>query len=91
MKKSQFREKAIILKMFAHITRLMILEELTKGAKCVNDIEDLLEIRQPNISQHLAMLRQGRLVDFYQKGKKRCYFLNKPKMIKSIIKELNKK
>jgi len=51
----------------------MILEELVKGVKCVNDIEELLEVRQPNISQHLAMLRHGGLVDFYQKGKKMLF------------------
>ena len=91
MKKSYFKEKSDILKMLANTTRLMILEELAKGVKCVNDIEELLEVRQPNISQHLAMLRHGGLVDFYQKGKKRCYFLTKPEMIKAIIKGLRRK
>lgn len=91
MKGIGFKEKASILKMLAHTTRLMILEELVKGVKCVNDIEKLLEVRQPNISQHLAMLRHSGLVDFYQKGKKRCYFLTGPKMIRTIIKGLNKR
>ncbi len=91
MNKTYFREKADILKMLAHTTRLMILEELVKGVKCVNDIEELLEVRQPNISQHLAMLRHGGLVDFYQKGKKKCYFLTRPEMIKTIVKGLRKK
>ncbi len=91
MKRIGFKEKANILKMFAHTTRLMILEELVKGVKCVNDIEELLEVRQSNISQHLAMLRHVGLVDFYQKGKKRCYFLIRPEMIKTIIKGLKEK
>lgn len=91
MKKINFRERANFLKMLAQPTRLMILEELAKGIKCVNDIEELLEIRQPSISQHLAMLRHGGLVDFFQKGKKRCYFLTMPGMIKTIIKGFEKK
>ena len=74
MKRSLYKEKADILKMLAHTTRLMILEELVMGVKCVNDIEELLNVRQPNISQHLAMLRHGGLVDFYQKGKKDAIF-----------------
>lgn len=90
MGKMTFKGKAGFLKMLAHPTRLMILQELIKGVKCVNDIEELFEVRQPNVSQHLAMLRQGRLVDFYQKGKKRCYFLAKPELIKTILKEVNK-
>lgn len=88
MKKENFKEKANILKMLAHATRLMILEELAEGTKCVNDIEELLEVRQPNISQHLAMLRHSGLVDFSQKGKKRCYFLTRPEMIRTITKGL---
>ncbi len=88
MKKLDFKEKANILKMLAHPTRLMILEDLAKGTKCVNDIKELLEVKQPNISQHLTMLRHNRLVDFYQKGKKRCYFLTRPKLIRTIIKGL---
>ncbi len=88
MKKVDFKEKANILKTLAHPTRLMILVELAKGTKCVNDIEELLEVRQPNISQHLAMLRHNGLVDFYQKGKERCYFLTRPGLIRAVIKGL---
>jgi len=84
------KEKANLLKILAHPTRLMILEELIKGVKCVNDIEELLEVRQPNISQHLAMLRYGGLVDFYQKDKKRCYFLIRKETVKNILKQVGK-
>ena len=90
MGKMTLKEKTNFLKMLAHPTRLMILEELVKGVKCVNDIEELLEVRQPNISQHLAMLRHSGLVDFYQKGKKRCYFLTRMETIRTIAKELKK-
>jgi ArsR family transcriptional regulator, arsenate/arsenite/antimonite-responsive transcriptional repressor len=90
MGKITLKEKTNFLKMLAHPTRLMILEELVKGVKCVNDIEELLEVRQPNISQHLAMLRHSGLVDFYQKGKKRCYFLTRKKTIRTIVKGLKK-
>ena len=91
MRSPDFKKGAEVLKMLAHPTRLMILEELVKGVKCVNDIEELLELRQANISQHLAMLRYSGLVDFNQKGKKRCYFLTRPGMIRTIIKGLGEK
>lgn len=90
MRKTILKEKANFLKMLSHPTRLMILQELVKGVKCVNDIEELLEARQPNISQHLAMLRHGGVVDFDQRGKRRCYFLIKTEMIKTILKGLEK-
>lgn len=90
MGKITLKEKTNFLKMLAHPTRLMILEELAKGVKCVNDIEELLEIRQPNISQHLAILRHSGFVDFYQNGKKRCYFLTKTETIRTIVNGLKK-
>jgi len=61
-----------------HTVRIRILEELVKGVKCVSDFEDFLELRQPNISQHLSLLRQSGTVDYYVDGRLRCYFLVDP-------------
>jgi len=72
-----------ILRVIAHPVRIMILEELTKGVKCVSDFEDFLEISQPNISQHLALLRNCRIIDYFIDGRLKCYFL-----VDSIIPDL---
>ena len=56
----------------------MILDELAKGVKCVSDLEEFLEINQPNISQHLSLLRNLSIVDYYMDGRLRCYFLRDP-------------
>jgi DNA-binding transcriptional ArsR family regulator len=71
-------QKVELLKVIAHPVRIRILEELVKGVKCVSDFEDFLELRQPNISQHLALLRQSGIVDYYVDGRLRCYFLVDP-------------
>ncbi|HDO36518.1 MAG TPA: ArsR family transcriptional regulator, partial [Nitrospirae bacterium] len=68
-------QKAELLKVIAHPARIRILEELTKGVKCVSDFEEFLEISQPNISQHLTLLRNHRIIDYYMDGRLRCYFL----------------
>ena len=70
--------KIEILKVIAHPIRIMILEELLKGVKCVSDLEDFLSIRQPNVSQHLSLLRRMQVIDFYMDGHQRCYFLKDP-------------
>ncbi|WP_417393959.1 ArsR/SmtB family transcription factor [Gimesia chilikensis] len=44
------------LKAFSHPTRLSILQELLAGPKCVTDMEELLPVRQVNLSQHLCVL-----------------------------------
>jgi ArsR family transcriptional regulator len=67
-----------LLKVLAHQVRIRILEELSKGVKCVSDFEGFLEISQPNISQHLSLLRRYGVIDFYMDGRLRCYFLKDP-------------
>ena len=81
----EVQEKAEVLKAFAHPTRLAILEELLEGPKCVTDMEDLLPARQANISQHLAVLRFARLVDFAQDGALRCYYLARPALVSDLL------
>ena len=73
------------LKAFAHPIRLMILQELAQGTKCVTDMEELLPAKQANISQHLAVLRNAKLVDFAQDGALRCYYLARPKLVRDML------
>ena len=69
------KECAELLKAIAHPIRLQLLAELKNGTRCVNDIRELLDVSQPNLSQHLSILRKERIIDFKQDGKKRCYFI----------------
>ncbi len=71
-------QKIELLKVIAHPVRIKILEELTKGVKCVSDLEEFLEISQPNISQHLSLLRNFQIIDYFIDGRLRCYFLVDP-------------
>lgn len=79
------RDAAELLKSFSHPTRLAILFELVIGPKCVTDMEDLLPARQANISQHLAVLRHAKLVDFAQDGALRCYYLCRPRLVEDML------
>lgn len=51
-----------LLKVLANKTRLLILCQLFDGEKPVNELEELVGIRQSALSQHLAILRRERLV-----------------------------
>lgn len=79
------QEVAELLKAFSHITRLAILQELITGPKCVTDMEELLPARQANISQHLAVLRHAKLVDYAQDGALRCYYLCRPRLVADML------
>ena len=85
----RFESKAEILKAMAHPVRLLILEELVKNPRCVNAIHEILEVRQPNISQHLTILRNAGIVGSQKDGTYRCYFLVKPGLVKAAIGALN--
>ena len=76
---------AQFFKALSHPTRLMIVNELLNKKRCVNDIEEILELKQPNISQHLNLLRLLNIVDFKQDGNKKCYFLSNPELIRDLF------
>ncbi len=67
-----------LLKVIAHPVRINILEDLTHGVKCVSDFEESLDISQPNVSQHLKLLRSHGIVDHFVDGRLKCYFLREP-------------
>lgn len=74
-----------LLRAIAHPTRMMILMELKGGMKCVNDIQELVEIPQPNVSQHLAVLKETGLVMSHKDGVSRCYHLAKPGFVEDLF------
>jgi len=63
------------LKALAHESRLMILCILAEGEKSVGELEDILELRQPTVSQQLARLRGDGLVAARRNGKAIYYSL----------------
>ena len=63
------------LKALAHESRLMILCILAEGEKSVSELEDLLSLRQPTVSQQLARLRADGLVSTRREGKAIYYKL----------------
>ena len=71
-------KKVELLRVIAHPVRVRILDELAKGVKCVSDFEEFLEISQPNVSQHLSLLRSNGVIDYYVDGRLKCYFLVDP-------------
>lgn len=64
-----------LLKVMAHADRLVLLCRLAQGEFCVSELEADLGIRQPTLSQQLAVLRQEGLVDTRRDGKHVYYRL----------------
>jgi DNA-binding transcriptional ArsR family regulator len=74
-----FRERARdasnLLKALAHEPRLMLLCLLLKGEKSVTELETMLSMRQPAVSQQLARLRMDGIVAPRREGKAIYYSL----------------
>ncbi len=78
-------ERAELLRAVAHPVRLMILAELRRGPRCVAHIRELLDVRQPNVSQHLAVLRHCGAVVSCRDGARRCYYLPRPGLVDALF------
>jgi DNA-binding transcriptional ArsR family regulator len=64
----QYEQQANLFKLFTHPARLAILEVLRQGEACVCHIEAVLGYRQAYISQQLAVLREGGIIQDRREG-----------------------
>jgi DNA-binding transcriptional ArsR family regulator len=62
-----------LLKVLSNPDRLMLLCQLSQGEKRVGELEELLDIQQPTLSQQLAVLRDESLVETRREGKQIYY------------------
>ena len=76
------------LKALSHEARLVILCLLVEGEKSVAEIEQMLSLRQPAVSQQLARLRADDLVEARRDGKNIYYSLARPE-VREIIEALH--
>ena len=60
----------------AETRRRDILDLLARGERSVNDLVDALELAQPQVSKHLAVLSKVGLVSVRKAGRQRFYRLN---------------
>lgn len=74
--KEKAEEATAFLKTLANENRLMVLCHLAQGEKSVTELEALLGIRQPNLSQQLARLRAEGLVKTRRDAKSVYYSLD---------------
>ena len=66
-------EASALLKTLANEDRLLILCNLATGEKNVTELQELLALRQPTLSQQLSRLRLGGLVEPRRAGKEVYY------------------
>ena len=72
------------LKLLANEDRLLLLCQLSQGESCVGDLEEQLDIRQPTLSQQLAVLRSEGVVNTRRQGKNIFYSVADPSLLKIL-------
>ena len=72
---SHAAEAAAMLKELANPSRLLILCQLIDGEKSVGELCRSIDLSQSAVSQHLARLREARLVDTEKRGQMVYYRL----------------
>jgi len=78
---ARYKTQARIIKALAHPTRLFIVDELSKGERCVRDLTDLIEVEMPTVSRHLSLLRNAGLLEDEKRGAQVFYRLRVPCML----------
>ncbi|MCS6875632.1 MAG: metalloregulator ArsR/SmtB family transcription factor [Aquificaceae bacterium] len=80
---------AEFLKAMAHPIRLKIVSVLIESRQCVKNLSDILRTSQPNVSQHLSILRNKGIVGCKRDGSIVCYYIKDERVVK-IYEILNK-
>jgi ArsR family transcriptional regulator len=70
-----------LMKVLSNPDRLMLLCQLSQGEKRVGELEEILGIAQPTLSQQLTVLRDEELVTTRRDGKRIYYQIASPQAL----------
>lgn len=76
--KKLYEAQAKVISAMAHPTRLLIVNELRKGSKCVRELTDIAEVDTSTVSKHLSILKNAGIISDNKKGLKVFYSLRMP-------------
>ena len=76
--------KAEFFKALAHPVRIRILDCLRTGEKSVNELTEILQIEQANVSQQLAVLRLRNMVAGMKSGSSVIYSVSDPALFRLL-------
>ena len=84
MNYEQAKARADILKALAHPIRVLLLDALSRGDRCVNQLNELADVDQSTISRHLAQLKKAGIVTERKVGAKVIHHLACPCMLRAF-------
>lgn len=79
--KEIFEMHARLCQAMSHTVRLEIVHTLQDGPKSVTALAQALELNQPTLSRHLAVLRSAGVVAVHRQGSENIYTIIDPKIV----------
>jgi len=90
---ARFEARARVIKAMGHPTRLFIVEELSRGERCVCELTEMVEADVSTVSKHLTVLKNAGIVQDEKRGVQVFYKLRVPcvvnffSCIESVLRE----
>ena len=76
--KALFEARAQVIKSLAHPTRLFVVDELSRGERCVCDLQEMIGSDMSTVSKHLSVLKAAGVVADEKRGNQVFYSLIVP-------------
>jgi DNA-binding transcriptional ArsR family regulator len=76
--KSYYEAKSRVFKALAHPTRLFIVDELSRGERCVLDMTEMIGDDISTVSKHLSILKAAGIITDEKRGTQVFYTLKIP-------------
>ena len=76
--KAKYKARARIIKAMSHSTRLFMVDELSKGERCVCELTKMVGDDISTISKHLSILKNAGIVADEKRGTQVFYTLRVP-------------
>ena len=87
--KRNFEDSAKFFSALGNKKRVQIVQVLLDGEKCVTRINELMKLAQPDLSQHLNVLKRVGILVCCKCGNQRCYNVVNPDLMRTIIESAN--
>jgi ArsR family transcriptional regulator len=76
--RARYEVRARIIKALAHPSRLLIVDELARGERCVCELTEMVGADISTVSKHLSVLKNGGIVADERRGTQVFYSLKVP-------------
>jgi DNA-binding transcriptional ArsR family regulator len=73
--RERYEARAGVMKALAHPSRLYIVDELSRGERCVHELTEAIGSDMSTVSKHLGVLKSAAIVDDEKRGSEVYYSL----------------